>query len=113
MKHSPNTHRGAGIIAYMEQPLDREFARKPWLPVFFVRLLVHGHKMAHVSQFVWKMACVEPDSGATKTLCKTPSFSLSGNFEVCPYRLCPLLHLDLPRFSALDNKYYFKCALHV
>ena len=53
-------------FVYME-PLDRELARKPRLPVFFVYLLVHGHKTAHVSRFVWKMARVEPDSGTTKT----------------------------------------------
>ena len=65
--------RAVGPFVYLEL-LDPEFAHRLRLPVFFVCLLAHGHKVAHVSRFVWIMARVEPDSGATKTLCKTTVF---------------------------------------
>ena len=65
--------RAVDPFVYIE-PLGRELARQPRLPVSLVCLQVYGHKTAHVSLFVCEKACVEPASETAKTLYKRTVF---------------------------------------
>ena len=67
--------RAVDPFVYVE-PLGRELARQPRLPAFLFTCRCNGHKMAHVSKFVWKRALVEPASETAKTLYKTTVFPI-------------------------------------